>query len=269
MQYLRKGQFYGQTHETLPLEGLVLTDTEYTLPKVDWHYHEHPYFTFLLQGHLIEGNKKEVYHCAAGSLLFHNWQEPHYNIKPDGFSRGFHIELETSWMNEVSIDLSRLQGSLRIEDPSAKLLMYTIVKESKYRGPERALAIQSLLVQLLEQLQAKQEGTLYKNPAWVKTIRELLHDRCAEPLTLAGISRELGIHPAHLSRDFPRYFHCNPGVYLRRLKVSRSLGLLSDGKQSLSSIAYACGFADQSHFYRCFKEQMGIGPYQYRRLLFR
>lgn len=89
MKYLQTGQFHGQTNKTILLNGLTLTDTEYTHDKVDWHYHENAYFTFILQGNLIEGNRNEVYNCSAGSLLFHNWQEPHYNIKPDGFTRAF------------------------------------------------------------------------------------------------------------------------------------------------------------------------------------
>ena len=84
---LTTGQFYGHTNELLQLEGLTLTDTEYTHDYVDWHYHENAYFTFILDGLVLEGNKKETYHCSTGSLLFHNWQESHYISKPPGFTR--------------------------------------------------------------------------------------------------------------------------------------------------------------------------------------
>jgi hypothetical protein len=48
MKQLSTGQFYGQTNETFHLNGITLTDTEYTHSKVDWHYHQNPYFTFIL-----------------------------------------------------------------------------------------------------------------------------------------------------------------------------------------------------------------------------
>ena len=89
MKQSQKGEFYGQTNKTINLEGITLTDTVYTHDKVDWHYHENAYFTFILQGNVIEGNKKEIYNCSAGDLLFHNWQEPHYNIKPEGIYKRF------------------------------------------------------------------------------------------------------------------------------------------------------------------------------------
>lgn len=94
MRHLQTGQFYGQTNTIHNFEGITLTDTEYTHEKVDWHYHENAYFTFILQGNLIEGNKREIYKCSAGTLLFHNWHESHYNIKPKGFTRGFHVEID-------------------------------------------------------------------------------------------------------------------------------------------------------------------------------
>jgi len=99
MNYLKTGVFYGNTINTLALEGITITDTEYTHSRVDWHYHENTYFTFLLEGKLIEINKKETYLCSPGTLLYHNCQEPHYNIKPEGYSKGFHVEINNSWLS--------------------------------------------------------------------------------------------------------------------------------------------------------------------------
>jgi cupin superfamily acireductone dioxygenase involved in methionine salvage len=58
MNTLRNGEYFGKTNDIVTIEELTITDTEYTHPYVDWHYHENAYFTFLLQGNMIEGNKK-------------------------------------------------------------------------------------------------------------------------------------------------------------------------------------------------------------------
>lgn len=112
MDSLHAGQFFGLTNTNIQLGGLTLTDTEYTHPYVDWHYHENAYFTFILCGEVVEGNQKEIYHCSAGSLLFHQWQEPHYNIKPNGFTRGFHVELRPDWFETHGLNKNSLQGSI-------------------------------------------------------------------------------------------------------------------------------------------------------------
>ncbi|HTY57306.1 MAG TPA: AraC family transcriptional regulator, partial [Bacteroidota bacterium] len=106
-------------------------------------------------------------------------------------------------------------------------------------------------------------------PPWVHRLKEILHDTSGEPLTLQALSTLLGIHPVHISRAFPEYFSCSFGEYLRRLRVERSLRLLSDTSLSLSAIAAECGFADQSHFTRCFKEMNGILPSEYRKHILR
>lgn len=268
MKQLRTGKFYGQTNETLHLEGITLTDTEYTHHKVDWHYHQNPYFTFILEGNIMEGNKKETYHCSAGTLLFHNWQEPHYNIKPNGFTRGFHIELEQKWIDNFFIPLNNLQGYIHVVNPDLKFLFYKIFRETKINDATAVLSIHALLLQTLAGMQQTQETSFKAGPQWVNKLNDLLHDQCCEKLSLDGLSKTLGIHPVHLSRQFSKHFHCTFGEYIRKLKVEKSLSLLSYKKYSLTEITFECGFCDQSHFIRCFKEVIGISPLAYRRIIF-
>ena len=148
MVHLQTGQFYGQTNETILLDGITLTDTEYTHDTVDWHYHENSYFTFILDGKLIEGNKKTTHQCETGGLIFHNSQEPHYNIKPEGCTRGFHIELKPQWFRIYEMNPDSSAGSLKITNPGIKILMYNIFKESKLSHLTSQSAIDSLLIEL-------------------------------------------------------------------------------------------------------------------------
>lgn len=266
MKILQTGQFYGITNETKTLESLTLTDTEYTQERVDWHYHENAYFTFLLDGLVSEGNKKEIYYCDPGTLLFHNWQEPHYNIKPKGFTRGFHIEFKPEWFLAFGIDISHLQGSTNLHNPQLRALMYNIFKESKQN--EGSLAIDMLLLELFNKATKNEHRISGKIPEWVSKVREVLNDSLSCNWSLESLARQLDIHPVHLSRDFSKYFGCNIGVYIRTIRIQRSLALIAKGNLSLTDIALACGFADQSHFIRSFKSLHQITPLAYKKLLF-
>jgi AraC-like DNA-binding protein len=267
MVTLVKGKFFGQTNETTSLNGVTLTDTEYTHEKVDWHYHENAYFTLILEGKVIEGNKKEIYHCPPGTLLFHNWQEAHYNVKPNGFTRGFHIEIEPAWFKTHEVDLDLSQGSINLSHPKIKIQAYTIFKESKINDDTSHLAIHSLLIDVLSRIDTKQEKRHHKIPDWVFILREILNDSLSENRTLTSLAKTAGIHPMHLSRDFSKYFHCNLGDYIRSIKIQRALSLLLNRNLSLTDIAYECGFSDQSHFIRCFKAINHLKPSQLRRIL--
>ena len=268
MKQSQTGEFYGQTNNTLNLEGITLTDTVYTLDKVDWHYHENAYFTFILQGNVIEGNKKEIYNCSAGDLLFHNWEEPHYNIKPEGFTRGFHIEINKSWFDNLDFNTENLQGSTNISNPDLKFLLYKIFRETKSDDSSTLLSIQTLLLETLSKMLRDHQSGTNKKPSWVSEINLILNDQFSDQLSLDYLSKTLDIHPVHLSRDFSKYFNSGLGEYIRKLKVQKSLQLISKKKLDLTTIALDCGFSDQSHFTRCFKEINGITPSEYRRILF-
>jgi AraC family transcriptional regulator len=269
MKHSQKGEFYGNTNKTVYLEGITLTDTVYTHPKVDWHYHEHAYFTFILEGNVIEGNKKEVYNCTPGNLLFHNWQDPHYNIKPEGFTRGFHLEIEKTWFDAMTLNTDHLEGSKKIANPEIKLLMYKIFRASKIDPGPADLTTQTLLAEIIARLQGDELRILHKNPKWVQQIEELLQEQFTDNLTLDYLSTTLDLHPMHLSRDFSKYFHCTIGEYIRKLKVEKALSLIALQKQSFTEIAYQCGFADQSHFNRCFKEMNDMNPSVHKKILFK
>lgn len=268
MNCSKKGEFYGEINKTTLLSGITLTDTEYTFPRVDWHYHENAYFTFLLQGNVLEGNKKEIYNCGPGSLLFHNWQEPHYNTKPDGFTRGFHLEIEHQWFKSLDFNFDRLQGSINISAPHIKLLMYKIFRETKVDDSIVNLSIQSLLLEILSKLQHLQNTVKSNKPQWVCKIEEILNDRLAETHTLEYLSKTADIHPVHLSRDFSRYFHYNLGAYIRNIRVEKALALMSQKEMTLTQVALQCGFFDQSHFTRSFRELNGITPSGHKKIFF-
>jgi AraC family transcriptional regulator len=266
MKRSERGFFYGDTTELIRLEGVTLTDTEYQKDRVDWHFHEDDYFTFLLTGGMVEGNKQQVYECVAGDLLFHNWQDAHYNIASGRFTRGFHVELEDRWYDSLDIAADLTEGSLRLSNPLIKTLMYNLFREAKLSGSRGQPGVDSLLVRIFSVLGKIREERETTKPAWVGRVRELLHDDWKE-WSLVSMAREVNIHPVHLSREFPRHFQANLGDYLRMIRVQRAINLLPDAGRSLTDIAFECGFADQSHFIRSFKAQHGVPPLVYRRLL--
>ncbi|WP_024803295.1 helix-turn-helix domain-containing protein [Nocardia sp. BMG51109] len=57
------------------------------------------------------------------------------------------------------------------------------------------------------------------------------------------------------------------GAMVRRRRIGTAQALLRvDGVRSLESIAAACGFASDRHFYRAFKQATGMTPGEYRAL---
>lgn len=265
MNKLKTGEFYGKHYQKLASENFIITDTEYTHSKVDWHYHENPYFTYLLQGKLFESNKKESYYLESGNLLFHNWQDSHYNIKPPEFTRGFHIELNKNWFSNFDIQVTDFEGSISLKNPLIKNSMNKVFVESKINDDYSNLSIDILLVEIFSHLKDTRE-IKSKNPLWVKKLQELLFDEDID-YTLKDLSSILGLHPVHLSREFSKYFGTSLGNYIRLIKVNQAFNLIVSNKYSMTEICYKCGFYDQSHFIKNFKRIYLTTPTKFLKII--
>ncbi|MEM1391217.1 MAG: helix-turn-helix transcriptional regulator, partial [Pseudomonadota bacterium] len=55
-----------------------------------------------------------------------------------------------------------------------------------------------------------------------------------------------------------------PYQFLTRYRTERAADMLSDPTRPVIDIALACGFADQPHLTRVFKQVMGRTPRQWR-----
>jgi transcriptional regulator GlxA family with amidase domain len=71
-------------------------------------------------------------------------------------------------------------------------------------------------------------------------------------------------------RRFERWFkerlQSSPRHYITKVRVFQACEELRLRRSSISDIALACGFYDQSALTRAFHKQMGITPQMYRKL---
>ncbi|MDW3646344.1 MAG: AraC family transcriptional regulator [Bacteroidia bacterium] len=261
---LSKGEYYGEHEQVHSLGPLNLSDTTYTHEKVDWHYHEQAYFTFLLKGKLFEANKKESYVLDAGSLVFHNSQDSHYNLKDASHTRGFHVELSAKWFHTYELSACSSEGSKQLHDPRIRQLFYRMYLESKIQDTYSSLSIDQHLVEVFGRMQLKEENK-GKAKEWLKKLEEIIEDEESLPGDLSTLARSLNVHPVHLSRTFSKYYQMSLGEYFRIKKLNQASQLLFSSSSSLTEIAYSCGFYDQSHFISQFKRYYSLTPSAYRK----
>ena len=99
----------------------------------------------------------------------------------------------------------------------------------------------------------------------VERAEQILRD-AEHPPTVAGLARTIGVHRVHLARLFRAAHGCGVAAYRRRLQVFRVARCLA-GPTPLAWIATDCGFADQSHMCRAFREEFGLTPGAFRRFV--
>jgi AraC family transcriptional regulator len=104
-------------------------------------------------------------------------------------------------------------------------------------------------------------------PPWLLRVRDCLRDLPTYPHRVEALATEAGVHPVYLARVFKQHFHIPITTYLRHLRLRKATDQLASSDRSLADIAYAMGFADQSHFGRVFKTTFRTSPGAFRSLV--
>ena len=95
--------------------------------------------------------------------------------------------------------------------------------------------------------------------------KELLEASLGGDVSLRALAAECGLSRSHFARAFRISTGAAPHQWLLQRRVERAKTMLKDSGRTLSDIALACGFADQSHFTRVFTRTVGVSPGAWRR----
>ncbi len=85
-----------------------------------------------------------------------------------------------------------------------------------------------------------------------------------KPLPVEQLAREAGLSKAHFSRAFARSTGRPPHSYVMARRIAKAGHLLRNSFSSIDQIAALCGFHDQAHLTRAFKQAMGKTPGAFR-----
>lgn len=260
MLSLSRGNYTGVVQHTANAGEILISTTEYfnNVQSSPLHYHENSHLSFVLRGNMLVKRNRTEY--ASESFSYMQAGEAHQNRVHSDHCKNINLELPASFFSRYNIPEPSIAMSGIMKQPASSLLMIRLYKELIIQDESFNESTHLLI------LSAIQRKDNMFTPSWVKQVRELLNDQWNEPVSLKQISEIIRIHPVTISKYFQRYFGAGFGEYRRRLKVERALAMMAHSKRSLTEISYECGFFDQSHFIKAFKENTRFLPAQYRNL---
>lgn len=100
----------------------------------------------------------------------------------------------------------------------------------------------------------------------VEVVSDIMHELQRADFfdNIGNVASRYGITSRYLQKLFLQYTGLTPKLYSKITRFQNSLRLVNNKKDlSLTSIAYDCGYFDQSHFIREFKSFTGITPSGY------
>ncbi|WP_045006858.1 MULTISPECIES: AraC family transcriptional regulator [unclassified Bradyrhizobium] len=97
--------------------------------------------------------------------------------------------------------------------------------------------------------------------------KDILRANIKRRVTLKEVARECGMSVGYFSHAFRRTLGVAPHKWLTEQRIELSKEKLRDNGMSLSDVAAECGFSDQSHLTRIFRQAVGVSPGAWRRVL--
>lgn len=262
---LGKGQYLAPVTESHDYGKLLVGVTKYPEPTKTgkWHSHERALISYVLEGGNLENRANRQLERSAGSINFYRAHEPHQNIYKVFPSKHYSLEIDDTFLAENEINEEQLEKATG-NNPKSKLLFLKILREVLIGDRVSDCSVEMLFLKF-----SANASTGYHcrtEPLWVQKLRDYLNEHWNKQHKLAELSRQAGVHPVTISANFRKYFSCTFGQYMRKIKIDRALSLIRTTDQQLTRIAFRCGFADQSHFTRTFKEQTGFLPKEFQNL---
>ena len=122
--------------------------------------------------------------------------------------------------------------------------------------------LQVVLSRVMPLLSRRQERPEVSDVAY--RIIKYLSGHYSEPLDVPKLSRALGVSPSHVSHTLSRRLHTDFRGCLNMMRLDRACELLQSGEDSVTRIAYECGFESVRTFNRAFRRQYDQTPTRWR-----
>lgn len=110
-------------------------------------------------------------------------------------------------------------------------------------------------------------GTADENTARLKQALSLIRSSYHEDLTLARMAKACDMSPQYFCSCFRSMTKRSPMEYLNYYRLAAAVKMLVNTDESITQIAYTCGFNDLSYFIKRFKNEKGVSPGKFRKQL--
>lgn len=260
------GAFFGRTERELRTPSFEYAERIALVPdrEVPEHTHANAHFVLVVRGTYITEAWNRPGLCGAATLIFN----------PAGTTHRDRFRSERGCFFTINVGAA-VAGLVEARHPSAlsltsrEITAIALAAHGEFRRPTAfsEMILEGLGLELAGRLGAWSIERDRNVPRWLLDVRDSIHDRGADKLTVGQLAAVGQVHPVHLARAFRQYFGCSPGEYLRRCRIDRLRELLRHTELPLSEVALEAGFGDQSQMTTAFRRATGVTPREFRRMV--
>lgn len=226
-------------------------------------------YLFLLlktSGVLMLQNKEVT--AEKNSIIIFNKRTPQiYRADNTSFTNDFiHFEAENELeLRNLPFDTLLVLPSVKQVGKILKDIYLEFISNNSNREESMDLLLKLLFVKINELVAYKPKDTvLYGYYDALLNLRSLIYRHPEEKWTVARLANQVNLSPSHFQRLYKNTFGvtCIADVIACKMEYAKASLAATGG--TVHEIASLCGYENEEHFMRQFKQEVGITPTQYR-----
>lgn len=237
------------------------------------HMHTHYELYYLTDGSRRYFVKNRIFTVQEGDFILIRPNTVHYtaNVGKNGHERillnftGDYIDprikdaVERLFeLNCISVCDSRKNCIMQLFEEIAE--EYAI--DDAYSEVRRAALLNELFISLLRSRKIQPSATGERS---IDAVLDFVETHLAEEITVDTAARVAGLSRSHFSRIFPKLTGFTFADYLKLQRLECARQLLEKTDESITAVAFSCGFAGSSYFATVFRNCFGVSPLEYRK----
>ena len=239
--------------------------------------HSHPSYLFIyayddlckvkINNKILTSKQGKLYAISPGVI--------HHEIVDDNFSRYVAIMFDQIFFDSICIkyqikDFQPFECKEFTCPPSLTMLIRDFILETENKLPgynELIDAIGLRLCHILVRLLFKISDFIQKvsNRIDVEEVIQYMNNHYQKNITIDDLAEVMHRSTSAFMRIFKKETGVSPGEFLIQIRLERARKLLLATEQSITDIAFNCGFNSSSHFATTFLKKYNINPRNYKK----
>ncbi|HTL06706.1 MAG TPA: AraC family transcriptional regulator [Chitinophagaceae bacterium] len=240
------------------------------------------YFVFISSGKKMWKSVHHSYEVVEGDMLFvkkganltHQFFDDEFcaifMFVPDDFIKSF-LQRNT-WLQQSPRKITATQDAVLRIAPDPLLQSYHQSIKS-YLGLPQTPNEKLLLLKFEELLLSLFTGTRHQQLAdyfislchdQAYQLSRIMEENFAYNLTVENYARLCHMSLSSFKKLFRQQYNSSPAAWLKQKKLQLAVEQVLGTQLPISHVAFNCGFEDNSHFIRVFKQYFQLTPLQYR-----
>ncbi len=225
------------------------------------HHHDFASVTLVMRGDCLESSEHDNHVSQACTVLI---KPPHVSHANEYGDQGT-LSLQIAFAPQAFPFFPLGHACRHFEGGAPATEMLALLRAAERMPEEELIPFVTRAVATVALACEQQPASSV--PQWLADVADEIESASTDGVSVHRMAQAAGIHPVSLARAFRRHHACSITEFVRRKRIVQASRRIAAGAPSLADVAIESGFADQPHFTRAFRAELGCTPGEFKKLV--